>query len=223
MSSRDPPTCLCCHLSNTVPIIACHHTWLFMVVLGLPGQIIMFVCKYWYSPASTFNLYLSRVLLYTPAKATQISNVDPSSETSLLSPVSLYPRLTQMEFGIQSPAMSAAGKNLFCHPLRGTFSLYLSLRVDMHHLLPLVVFASHTSFPASRNLVLFFITPIGQAVSKTEELAHLSGVSPSPSPLLNDISNLYIISIPIANTSVLACYFLSSLCYCLLISWLTHL
>lgn len=193
-----------------------------MLVLGLQGQIIMFVCKYWSSLVSTSYLYLSCVLLYTPDKDIQISNFGPS-ETSLLFPVSLCPRLTQMEFGIQGSAMSATGRTPFCHPLRGALTLYLSLIVDVHHLLPLVVIACHTSFPADRNLVLFFITPIAQAVSKTEKLAHLSGVSSCPSPLLNDISNLCIISIPIANTFILACYFLSSLCYCLLISWLTHL
>lgn len=124
--------------------------------------------------------------------------------------------------GIQSSAVRAAGRNPFCHPLRGTLCLYLSLTVDTHHLLPSVVSASHASFSAHRNLVLFFITPVGQAVSETKKCAHLSAVS-SFSPLLNNISDLCIISSPIANPFILVCYFLSRLCYCLLISWLTHL
>lgn len=66
----------------------------------------------------------------------------------------------------------------------------------------LVIYASHISFPAGRNLVLFSVTPVGQAVSKTEKLKHLSVVSPLPSPVCNDndISHLYIISLPIADT-----------------------
>lgn len=140
-----------------------------------------------------------------------------------MSPASLCSRLTQTEFGIQSSAVRAAGRNPFCHPLYGTPSLCLSLTVDVHHLLPLVVSVCHASFSAHRNLGLFFLTPTGQAVSETKKRAYLSGDSSSPSPLLNNISNLCIISSPTANPFILACYFLSSLCYCLLISWLTHL
>lgn len=139
------------------------------------------------SLVSTFYLYLSWILLYTPTKVTQVSDFNSSLEISSLSPVLLCPRLTQMEFGIQSSAVRAAGRNPFCHPLRGPLSLHLLLTVGKHHLLPLVVSASYASFSAHRNFVLFFITPIGQAVTETKKRAHLSGVSSSPSPQLNNI------------------------------------